>query len=433
MSNLDALWIFPVMLVLLFLKGFFSGSEIALVNADKVRLGHKAKQGNRGARLVIELLRRPERLLTTTLVGTNLATVTLTTLGTLFAIHLFGPEVGDLYGFLIYTPVFLILGEIVPKSIYQQLSDTIAPIVVYPLRVFGWLLAPIVFVFSRVARFAARRVGGDATAEGLFVTRMQLRAMLEMTERSDGGVVFDRYRIERAIRFSQTTVGEAMVPIAEVVAVDANEGLPSAVALVQRFGHNEMPVFEDNVSNVVGVLRLSSWDLLAQHASDGRVRDLARPALYVSAQETIEELALALREREDRIAIVVDEYGSAVGTITMRDVVESVVGEIDLGYPFEDKVRRVSQRHEALPDGSYLMDGRFPISELYDLLGVQFSTSQYHTVGGMMLAQLRHVARPGESVVVGGYLFTVEQATERAITRVRVAPTAPGPGGRDSS
>ena len=148
---MDALLIILAMVLLLLLEGFFSGSEMALVNADKIRLHAKANQGHRGAKLVLQMFERPDVLLATTLVGTNISVVALTTLGTLTMIRLFG-ERGDLYAFLIFTPLLLTLGEIVPKSVYQQGANRLAPIVIHPLRLFKLLLYPVIAVFSLVAR-----------------------------------------------------------------------------------------------------------------------------------------------------------------------------------------------------------------------------------------------------------------------------------------
>jgi len=128
----------PIMVVLLLLKGFFSGSEIALVNSDKIKLRHASKQANRGAELALKLLQKPEVLLSTTLVGTNISTIALTTIGTLTMIELFGAH-GDFYAFLIFTPLFLILGEIVPKSVYQQKSNALTPLIIFPLRWSSWI------------------------------------------------------------------------------------------------------------------------------------------------------------------------------------------------------------------------------------------------------------------------------------------------------
>jgi CBS domain containing-hemolysin-like protein len=419
---MDLVWIVPSMLVLLLLKGFFSGSEIALVNADKIKLGYAAKQGRRGARLVVELFRHPERLLTTTLVGTNLATVSLTTLGTLVMIDLFGNELGDLYAFLIYTPLFLVLGEIVPKAIYQEKADEISPIVVFPLRFFSWLFGPVVFLFASVARFAARRVGRSDATDSLFATREQFRALAEMAERASETEVFDRFRIERAARFPDTTVGETMVPIGEMVAIDREAPIDEAIRIVRRTGHTHLPVYDGNSSNVIGTLTLSPWDLLDPALGTRSVDDLVQPTVYVSRDQTLEEITPLLRDRADRMALVVDEFGSASGIITLEDVVETVVGPIEAGYTAETPLARERGRYEVLGEDRYRMDGRLSISEANDVLGVDLPTREFYTVGGLITSRLRRLARQGDSVVEAGYRFTVEDATERTIKRVRVEP-----------
>mgnify|MGYP000158012822 CR=1 FL=1 len=185
---MDFLVILLVMVLLLLLKGFFSGSEIALVNSDKLKLHHKANQGNRGAGMVLKLFQTPEVALGTTLVGTNISTIILTTIGTMLMIRYFG-EAGDFYAVLLFTPLFLILGEVVPKSVYQQKADSLAPLVVYPLRVFKTLLYPVIMVFSLVARFAARMAGRRHSEDNLFITREQFRTVIEMA--AHGGSVFE--------------------------------------------------------------------------------------------------------------------------------------------------------------------------------------------------------------------------------------------------
>ena len=258
---MDLLLIFLVMVLLLLLKGFFSGSEIALVNSDKFKMHHKAKQGHRGAKLLLKLFQTPDVLLGTTLVGTNISTIILTTLGTMLMIRSFG-HLGDLYAVLLFTPLFLILGEIVPKSVYQQKSNEIAPVVVFPLQVFSILFYPIVFVFSRIARLAARLVGGGKTDQNVFITREQMRMVVEMAERGTNVDVFDRVRIKRVIRFADTSVGEAMIPLADITAINRNRDTRSAITLVRKRGYNRLPVYSSNISNIVGVVTMTTWDLM---------------------------------------------------------------------------------------------------------------------------------------------------------------------------
>jgi len=416
---MELIVILGAMLLLLLLKGFFSGSEIALVNADKMHLHHLANQGNRGAKLILHLFQRPEIMLGTTLVGTNVSTVVLTTLGTVLMIEAFGAR-GDLWAFLIYTPIFLILGEIVPKSVYQQRSNILAPIIVYPLRWFSILFAPIIFIFSRVAGLAAKIAGGGKTASNLFITREQIRSVLEMSERSSGVDRFDRSRIKRAIRFSETTVGEAMVPVAEITAISRQQTTREAISLVRRHGFNRLPVYEQNISNIFGVLTLSTWDLMNPELQHKSLNELIQPAYFVSTYQTIDQLMPILQEREDHMAIVVDEFGSAVGMITLEDILEEVVGEIDMGFDFEEYLPKKRGKLKKVSEETYIVDSRLPISEANDLLGLELPVKGSHTVGGLVMARLRHIPEPGEAIVESGCRFVVEEATERAIRKLRI-------------
>jgi CBS domain containing-hemolysin-like protein len=418
---MELLIILLVMVLLLLLKGFFSGSEIALVNSDKLKMHHKAKTGNRGAKLVLKLFQTPDVLLGTTLVGTNIATVVLTTLGTMLMIRSFG-QLGDLYAVLLFTPLFLVLGEIVPKSVYQQKSNEIAPVVVYPLRVFSVLFYPVVFVFSRIARLCARLVGGGKTEQNVFITREQMRMVVDMAERGANVDVFDRARIKRAIRFADTTVGEAMIPVAEMTAINRNRDARSAITLVRRRGYNRLPVYTGNISNIVGVVTLTTWDLMDMELPDRPLEELINPAHYVSPYQTIDQLLPVLRNRDDHMAVVVDEFGSAVGMITMEDILEEVVGEIDVGYDFEEYLPRRKRIYEMLDEETYLMDARLPISEVNELLGTSLPAVESHTIGGLMMARLRHIPGEGESIEESGFRFTVEEATSRSVVKLRVEP-----------
>ncbi len=418
---MEFLLILLAMLILLVLKGFFSGSEIALVNADKLKLNHKAKQGDRGAAMVLESFKSPEQLLGTTLVGTNIATMTLTAIGTVLMIEWFGAN-GELVAFLVFTPLFLVFGEVVPKSVFQQTSDVVSTKVIFPLRIFAVIFHPIIFVFSRVARFAARLTGASPGGQNMFMTREQIRAVVEMAERGANVDPFDRSRIRRVIRFGDTTVGEAMIPVAEITAINYNRSLRKAVVTVRRKGYNRLPVYRRNISNVVGILTLSTWDLMDKDLTSRSLTDLVKPALYVSPHQTIDDLLPVLRQRDDHMAIVVDEFGSAVGMITMEDIIEEVVGEIDVGYDFEEYLPKRKRVLESLDDEAFLMDSRMPISEANDVLDINLPATEFHTVGGLVTARLRHIPTEGESVTEEGYRFTVEKANDRAVLKLRVEP-----------
>ncbi len=412
-----------VMVLFLFLKGFFSGSEIALVSSDKIKLRHKAKQGSRGAEVALKLFQTPDVLLSTTLVGTNISTVVLTTIGTLLMISLFG-DYGGFYAVFVLTPLLLVLGEIVPKSIYQQKADDLTPLIIYPIRWASLLFYPIVFVFSRTARLTARLVGAGATSQPLFITREQLRSVVDMAEHESALDAFGRGRIRRVIRFAETTVAEAMIPIAEATVIGRDQTTRAAVDLVRRHGYNRLPVYQNSASNVTGIVTLTTWDLMDQSLLDRPLDSLIKPPLYVAALQTIDQLLPMLRKRADHMAIVVDEFGTAIGMITMEDIVEEVVGEIDVGYDFEEYLPRRKRINEKLAEDTYLMDARLPISEANEILRTTLPTTEFHTVGGLVLARLRHIPQEGEYIVEEGYRFTVIEASERTCGKLRVEPAS---------
>lgn len=424
---MDLLLTVLLMIVLLLLKGFFSGSEIALVNADKIKLRHAAKQGNRGAELAMKLLQKPEVLLSTTLVGTNISTIALTTVGTLLMLDWLGPR-GELYAFLAFTPLFLVAGEVVPKSVYQQKTAVLTPIIIFPLNWASKLFYPVIFVFSRIARFCTRLAGAGNAEQTLFITREQFRTLVDVAEQSAALSETNRGRIRRVIRFADTTVAEAMVPMAQVISIDSEKigkkSMRTAIDLVRKHGFNRLPVFETNTSNITGIITLSTWDMLADHSNKKPVSDMIKPALYVAPNQTIDSLLPELRQREDHMAVVVNEFGSAIGMITMEDIIEEVLGEIDVGYDFEEYQPKRRHEFNEIGDDIYLMDASVSISEANEVLGVHLPAKEFHTLAGLVMARLRRIPREGDYIVELGYRLTVVEATDRSIEKLRVEPNA---------
>ncbi|MGD8999911.1 MAG: hemolysin family protein [Granulosicoccaceae bacterium] len=417
---MDIILIILAMVALLLLQGFFSGSEIALVHADRLKLHHLANQGHRGAARVLKLFHKPEVLLGTTLVGTNVSLVALTTLGTILMIRFFG-EYGDFYAFLVYTPLFLVFGEVVPKSVYQQKADQISPIVVYPLQVFSWLFYPVVFVFSWVARMAARLAGVEMAPRELFVNRQQIRSVIEMAESGANIDVFDRDRIIRVTRYADMTVGQAMIPIAEMSTLGHQQTTQDAVHLARQRAHFRLPVYEDEHNQITGVVSFTMWDLMDPQLTERPLTELIEPAYYVTAHQLLDDLLPVLQQRKDHMAIVVDEFGSAIGMITIEDILEEVVGEVmNVGYTFEGYLPRHKYSIEEVEQDVYLMNGRVPITEASVALDVSLPSKGAHTVGGMVISHLRHIPVQGESVIQAGYRFTVEEVSDRGIQTLRV-------------
>ena len=418
---MELLITFLIMLVFLVLKGFFSGSEIAIVNSDKFKMRHLAKTGDRKAALLLKMFRTPDVILGTTLVGTNIATVTISTLGAIIAIEAFG-DIGDLIGVLVMTPFLLIFGEIVPKSVFQQKADDVARAIIPILRVFSMIFYPVVFVFSRIARFATRLVGGASTGHTLFITREELSVLLDINDTGTGATPgkVDRRSIRRVIRFADTTVGQAMIPLADVVGFNEVRTTADAVQTVLKYGFNRLPVYRGNITNVKGVLTLTTWDMLDPSTEEKRLSEFIRPPLYLSPQQTIDQTLKLLQAREDHMGIVVDEFGSAIGIITMEDIFEEVVGDIEVGYDFDEYHSKRQFTIEEENENSYVMSGRAPLSEVNDKLHIKLPVYAAHTIGGYVVSRLRRIPQEGDFVQDEGFRFTVLEADPRTVLTVRM-------------
>lgn len=415
----DLLWILPAMVLLMAMKAFFSGSEIALVNADHIHLRHRASRGDKGAAAVLDMERQPELHLATTLVGTNVAIVVLTTLGTVVMMRLFG-DAGELWAILIFSPLFLVLTEVVPKSIFQQKADELAPRVIWPLKVFMVLLFPVVYLFASIARLAARLVGSREIRH-VFMTRDMVKVVLDTAEKAADMSDSTWSRLKRAVRLSEVTVGDVMIPMAEVTALDLSGSTARAIELACSRGHFRLPVVEDESSNVVGVVALDTWKLMDPELARQPLSALMQPAEFVIAQQPVYELLSLLSAREDRMAVVLDEFGSAVGIVTLEDIQESVVGEVvGVGFNIPGYVHKPRQVIEPVGEDSFLVDARVPIAELNDALGASLPMNEGHTIGGLVMAMLRLLPRESEAVEIGGYRFTVEEASGRLVSKLRV-------------
>ncbi len=410
----------PMMIALLLAKGFFSGSEIALVSSDKLKLRSKADQGNKGAGIVLNLFRKPESLLATTLIGTNVCTMTLAVLGTAKMIEFLGSG-ADIYATLLLTPVMLILGEIVPKSVFQQRADTVAPAVARPLAVLKALLTPVVLSLGWFGRKIALRLGPKGAVTSPFVTRRRLRLMLESAERIAEPQILDRDRIQRAIQLSDMTVGEAMIPLAKVVGASSSGTMAELAATSRESGHRRIPLFEGNISNIVSIASWTIWDELDPDFAQRSPAELAHPAYFASSIQRLDELLPVLLSRPDHMAVAVDEFGTATGIVTVEDLMTILLGSVarrshsQLGKPAEESA---AEKHD--DDQALLLDAGTPLAEMGELLDIDLPTREFHTLGGLLTSRLRRIPTVGDTLEEAGYRFTVVAATSRAPTRIKV-------------
>jgi len=404
--------IISMMILCLMMEAFFSGAEIGVVSADRIKLHHTAAKGNKGAQLTLRMLEKPEWLLSTTLVGTNIAIVINTSLATLLVVKIFGLEYSWI-AIVLVAPLIWIFGEIVPKSIFQQKADVITPRVIFILKGASYLFFPVLIIFSYITRFLTRLVG--VSEDTSFTLRKEIGMMLRMPA-SEGDVQsVERTMICRMLNFGETLVRDVSIPLIDVTAAPITLTCGQARKMAWEKSHLRLPVFDDNVYQIVGIFSVRNC-LFTDDACS--IDKFVQPVRYVSPSMNIEKLLEVLRKSGERLAVVVDEYGAAEGIITLEDIMERIVGEIEDEYDKDketnaDWVKRIDDHH-------FIFYPRIDLITLREDWGIVIPDGPYETLGGFLMEQANDIPKPGQQFKFQHMTFTVEKTDDKRLSEVRI-------------
>ena len=344
------------------------------------------------------------------MLGANLATITGASLLT-HLLHSLGHD-NELLAVAIYTPLTVVLAEVVPKSVFLQHADALAPVLAAPLALVMKLGAPVLW-FGEKLEHAILAMLGQRAHDPNAVNREDIRLLLD-SEAAGDIQAEEKEMIRRVFSFSETRVEDAMVPLIEVQAVPADATVDEASAIMVEQGWSRMPVYRERIDDIVGVV--SHHDLLFAADGAAQVLTVAHDVTFVPETTRVEDVFRRLTAKRQRLAVVVDEYGGAVGILSIEDIVEEIVGEIDDEFDGRRPlVRRTSERE-------WVASGRAEAEQLLDATGFRMPEGAYETVAGFLLAQMGHVPAVGEKLAWGGWVFTVTSANERAILEVTLQP-----------
>lgn len=401
-------------------EAFFSGSELALVSADRVKLRRRAEAGNRAARLALTLLASSDRLLTVTLLGTNVSQVSSAVIAHELWARVWGPS-RAFYSALVMIPLVVTLGEAVPKALMRQHADTLVLRVVYPLALAERLAAPLVAVLSSTVKVLTRalaRVLGVRTLPS--VTREELGLLVKMVEARGFSTPEESELIRRLMVMSDRKVRESMVPVADVVSAGIGV-MPREVArLARTMGYSRVFIHDGGTGNIRGFVHI--MDLLDLEPDGPDVARIVREATYIPEQARLEVVLRDFLANRREVAVVVDEYGATTGIVSLEDLVEVIVGEISDEF---DRPRGLQL--EELGDRTLVVDARVHVDELahrgFDLPQLDGVA----TVAGLLMEIAQRVPKAGEIFEVQNARFEVLSASDRRVKRVRVEMVEPGP------
>jgi putative hemolysin len=400
-----------LILVCISCEGFFSGTETAMVSVDRARIKALAEQGSKSAALVDEILQTPEKFFSTTLLGTNIAVVLSNAIATLLVIQYLGEQY-QYITILIMTPLILIFGEIVPKTVYRYHAEQMTTHLIYPLKTISTIFYPLVVILTSLTRLVMRLFGMGSAQFRPHATREDLENYLDMWNIRGYLRTAERKIIERIFDFSEIDVEDIMIPLVNIKTLEAQDSIDNAISLARKTGYSRIPVYEGEAYNIIGIVH--AFDLLTANEETQTLKDLMRPAPYVPNSAPVDELLKKLRTEGKSIAVVVDEYGGAVGIVTIEDILEEVVGEIYDEYDKEERLLVRTGRDE------YLVNARMGIDELNDRLNLQLPKDDYETVAGFLLKHMERIPRVGEGFRFSNLKFTITRADRRAIKEVSI-------------
>lgn len=398
-----------ILVICLLAEGFFSGSEMAIVNAQKYNLAMETDKGSRLARAALHLVKHPAMFFSTTLVGTNICTVTGSVVVTFYLISNYGEAYAPLA--IVFWPFTLIFGEMVPKSVYQHHADKIVLKVAPMLFIVSWILAPIIWPLTKLTDFLLGGVKSRFGSEPP-VTKEELELMMEMKDAASDVKPVERTLISRIFDLEDKIVENIMTPLVDVVSLSVDAPRDEAIKTMEKCGYSRIPVYQGKVINVVGIL--TGIDLLLS-PEDKEVKDLIHPPYYVPENIPLDTLIITMKRKGNPLAIVVDEFGAATGIVTIEDVLEEVVGEI------RDEHDVVSQLYQRIGHNRFIASGRLEIEKANERLKLGIPPGDYETIAGFLLKSAERIPKVGESVFIGNFIYKILRATDKAVLEVEIS------------
>ncbi len=406
--------------VLLLISAFFSGSETAFFSLTKSNVQKLAQGKSAAGKQVAFLLQEAKKLLVAIIIGNTITNVAIATIATLLATKLnesfqWNETIFLLLNVVLITLVILIFSEIIPKITAVKNAKKLATKLVYPLTFFYYLFLPLSIVFTMLTDLFSNALG--LKRDKLLLTDEELKSLVDVGEEKGALEKDEKEMIHSIMEMSDTLAREIMVPRTDMLGVDKTASLNQVLNLVKDSMHSRIPVYDDSIDNIVGILFLK--DLLPfirkRNTDNFDLSKLAHPAYYVPEQKKINELLREFQQERIHMAIVVDEYGGTSGLVTLEDVIEEIVGEIQDEYDSETPL------FEKINDTTFIVDASMQLDEINEELGLSLPTEEgVDTLAGFLLGQFGSVPKSKEKINYNGYEFIIEKATKKRILQVRI-------------
>ncbi len=409
----SSLTMLSILLILIILSAFFSSAETALTTVSKITIRSMIEEGNKKAIIVDKIINNQGKMLSAILIGNNLVNIIASALSTILAQNLFG-QYAISFATGLLTIVVLIFGEITPKSLATlnalKLSLAYAKII-YSLM---FLLTPAIFIINKMAYFFMRLMGIDPTKKMASITETELRTIVDVSH--EEGIIEkeERQMINNVFDFGDAIASDVMVPKIDMTMADINSTYDELIKIFRSEKYTRIPIYQDSTDNVIGIINMK--DLLLYNPEEiFDVRKYLRSAFYTYESKKLSELMMEMKKTSVNIVIVLDEYGVTAGLITLEDLLEEIVGEIHDEYDLDEDepIKKISEN-------IYILEGQMKIDDLNDYLGVNLSSDDYDSIGGLIIEKLDRLPTAGDKITIDSLSFKVTSMDKMRINYVEL-------------
>ena len=402
-------------LLLVLLSAFFSSAETSMTAANRIRIHSLAEQGDKRAITLEKVISNSGKMLSTILIGNNIVNIAASSLATTFTMKVFGNMyIGIATG--VMTLLVLLFGEITPKTIATLKADDLALSYARPIYALMTVLTPIIYIVDKLAGGILFILRVDPNAKTNIITEHELRSMVNAGQ--ENGVIEreEKQMIYNVFDFGDSAAKDVMIPRIDMTFIDVNSTYQELMDIFKEDMHTRFPVYEDNTDNVIGIINIKDL-LLYPDKEPFSIRKILREPYFTYEYKRTTDLMMEMRKASVNLAIVLDEYGSTAGLVTLEDLLEEIVGEIRDEYD-EDEEEPI---REIQPGREYIVLGSAKLDDINEALGTHLESDDYDSVGGYIIEQLDCLPREGESVTLeDGMHLVVDELDKNRIELVHI-------------
>jgi putative hemolysin len=410
---------FLVILVCIIFIAILSSSEVAFISVSRIRLRHLVEKGDARAKIAQGIRNKHDRLFSAVILSGNLFTVLATSVGTAAAISLIGEDVGIIVATVAMTILTVVFGELAPKTFAVTHAEKMSLTMARPIELYIKIISPLVSVFTKISNAVIRLFGGKVMPAPQLMTEEEMMAMIKIGEEEGTIEKEEKAMLHNVFAFGDKKVTEAMVPRTEIIAIPEDAVVADALSLVSENGYSRYPVMRGTVDTITGLLYVKDivMSMAKEEVPSGTaIKNFIRDAYYIPESKMVTTLLDEMQKRKFHIAIVVDEHGGTAGLITLEDIMEEIVG--DLQDEFE--ALEAETEVEVIDERTFVVTGSAGLDEINELVSTELKSEEFHTIGGFLFGLFGHLPKVGEQLRYHDLRFLILEMDGKKIDKVKI-------------